>query len=119
MMLAQRMRTRAVAALVAVPVAAAGFVAVGVATAPAALAACTGHIEYNRSVTTVTNTSQCYQVQASIEGYVSGPRTTEFFGAIASNKSTVSLPGGATYVRNGMGLKGGPNVGFSWSYWVY
>lgn len=117
MTLAIASRLKASAATVAMV--AAGVFGVGMITAPEALAACNGTIHYNQTFTTVDNTSQCYQVRASIDGYVSGGSSTTFYGAIATNKSTVHLPSGATYVRNGMGLKGSPSAGWSWSYYVY
>jgi hypothetical protein len=107
------------AAAITFALAAAGVLGVGAITAPEALAACTGSIVYNQSSTTVTNTSQCYEVRASIEGYASGGSATTFYGAIASNKSTVNLPGGTIYIRNGMGLHGSPSASWSWSYYVY
>lgn len=107
------------ASVAVVSMAAAGLFAVSAINAPEALAACTGNIQYNKTFTTVTNTGTCYQVRASIEGYASGGSTTIFYGAIASNQSTVNLPGGVTYVRNGMGLQGSSSSGWSWSYYVY
>ena len=117
MELAATARFRASAATVAV--AAAALFGLSVAIAPEALAACNGSIVYSSTGTTVTNTSQCNSVRASIEGYVSGGSSTTFYGAISANKSVVNLPSGASYVRNGMGLKPTSTSAWQWSYWVY